>query len=46
METKDYLAYIVKQIHSTGVATVDEAGLPATCAIDIMDYDDSKEDCL
>ena len=42
METKDYLAYIVNQIHSTVVATVDDAGLPVTCAIDIMDYDDSS----
>ncbi len=42
METKDYLAYIVHQIHSTVVATVDDAGLPVTCAIDIMDYDDSS----
>ena len=25
METKDYLAYVVKQIHTTIVATVDDA---------------------
>ena len=39
METKDYLAYIVDQIHRTIVATVDDAGLPVTAAIDMMDYD-------
>lgn len=40
METKDYLKYIVEQIHSTVMATVDDEGLPVTCAIDIMDYDE------
>jgi hypothetical protein len=28
METKDYLDYVVHQIHRTIVATVDEEGLP------------------
>ena len=42
METKDYLAYVVDQIHRTIVATVDDAGLPVTAAIDMMDYDDSN----
>lgn len=42
MKTKDYLSYIVNEIHSTVVATVDEDGLPVTCAIDIMDYDDNS----
>ena len=42
METKDYLAYVVDQIHRTIVATVDDAGLPVTAAIDMMDYDDSS----
>ena len=42
METRDYLAYVVDQIHSTIVATVDDAGLPVTAAIDMMDYDDSS----
>ena len=37
----DYLKYLVKEIHSTIVATVDENGLPVTCAIDIMDYDEN-----
>ena len=42
MEAKDYLAYVVDQIHRTIVATVDDAGLPVTAAIDMMDYDDSN----
>ena len=37
----DYLKYLVREIHSTVVATVDENGLPMTCAIDIMDYDEN-----
>lgn len=37
---KKYLKYIVEQIHSTVVATVDENGLPVTCVIDMMDYDE------
>ena len=41
MQAKEYLKYIVEQIHSTIFATVDKKGLPITCAIDIMDYDDS-----
>lgn len=40
MESKNYLQYLVEKIHSTIVATVDEEGLPITCAIDIMDYDE------
>lgn len=42
METKDYLHYIVHEIHRTIVATVDDDGLPVTCAIDMMDCDDSS----
>ena len=41
MQTKDYLQYIVEKIHSTVFATVDSQGRPVTCAIDIMDYDES-----
>lgn len=40
MEAKDYLAYIVNEIHTTIVATVDDEGLPVTAAIDMMDSDD------
>ena len=39
METKDYFSYIVNEIHTVIVATVDDEGLPFTTAIDIMDTD-------
>ena len=41
METVDYLKYIVEEIHSAVSATVDNMGHPVTCAIDLMDYDES-----
>ncbi len=37
----NYLKYLVEEIHTTVMATVDNNGLPVTCAIDIMDYDES-----
>ena len=37
MTTKDYLEYIVHEIHTTIVATVDDEGLPVTAAIDMID---------
>lgn len=40
MESRDYLSYLVHEIHTTIVATVDEAGLPVTAAIDMMDCDE------
>ncbi len=42
MEAKDYLAYIVNEIHTTIVATVDDEGLPITAAIDMMDSNDNS----
>ena len=42
METKDYLNYVVQEIHRTIVATVDDEGLPVTAAIDMMDCDDNS----
>ena len=39
MTAKDYLDYIVNEIHRTIVATVDDNGLPVTAAIDMMDSD-------
>ena len=39
MTTKDYLEYIVHEIHTTIVATVDDEGLPVTAAIDMIDTD-------
>lgn len=41
MKTLDYLRYIVEEIHTVIVATVDGEGLPVTAAIDMMDYDES-----
>lgn len=40
MKTIDFLKYIQEQIHTTVVATNNEQGLPLTCAIDIMNYDE------
>ena len=36
----NYLHYLEKEIHSVIAATVDDSGLPVTCAIDIMDSDE------
>ena len=41
MITRDYLSFIVREIHTTIVATVDDAGLPVTAAIDMMDCDEN-----
>lgn len=40
MNSLDYLTYLVKEIHTTVAATVDEEGLPVTAAIDMMDADE------
>ncbi len=37
----DYLRYIVDELHSVVFATVDGEGRPVTCAIDIMDSDET-----
>ncbi|MBQ3437281.1 MAG: 4Fe-4S binding protein [Fusobacterium sp.] len=42
MKTRDYLGYIVKEIHTVTVATVDDEGLPVTAAIDMMDSDENS----
>lgn len=42
METKDYFRYIVNEIHTVVIATVDDEGFPITAAIDIMDADDNN----
>lgn len=42
MKTGDYLSFIVHNIHTTVVATVDDCGLPVTCAIDMMDCDENS----
>lgn len=41
MTAKDYFSYIVNEIHTTVVATVDDKGLPVTAAIDMMDCDET-----
>lgn len=37
----DYLKFTVNEIHTVIAATVDTNGLPVTCAIDMMDSDES-----
>ena len=37
----NYLKYLVEEIHTTVMATVDNNGLPVTSAIDMMEYDES-----
>ena len=41
MESREYLSYLVHEIHTTVVATVDDASLPVTAAIDMMDADEN-----
>lgn len=41
MNYTDYFAYVVNEIHSVIAATIDEKGLPVTCAIDMMDFDEN-----
>ena len=43
MKYTDYFAFLVDEIHSVIAATVDENGLPVTCAIDIMDWDENGQ---
>lgn len=41
MQNVDFFRILTNEIHSVIAATVDENGLPVTCAIDIMDYDEN-----
>lgn len=41
METTDYLRLIAEELHTSVMATVDKDGHPVTCAIDIMDWDET-----
>ncbi len=41
MNTTKILKFLEKEIHSVIMATVDDSGLPVTCAIDIMDSDEN-----
>ena len=38
---EQYFRYLVEEIHTAIVATVDDEGLPVTAAIDMMDYDEN-----
>ena len=40
VNTNEILYFLEQQIHSVIMATVDDSGLPVTCAIDIMDSDE------
>lgn len=40
MDLIDVFKYLQEQIHTTIIATTNELGLPVTCAIDLMDYDE------
>lgn len=40
MNTAQIFKFLQEQIHTVVMATTDDAGKPATCAIDIMDSDD------
>ena len=42
MRTTDYLSFIVNEIHTIVVATVDDEGFPVTAAIDMMDCDENS----
>ena len=42
MNTAEYLSFVVNEIHTTIVATVDAEGLPVTAAIDMMDCDENS----
>lgn len=39
MTATEFLKYLQEEIHTTVAATVDDNGLPVTCAIDMMDAD-------
>ena len=41
MTATEILRYLQEEIHSVVMATVDDTGLPVTCAVDIMDSDES-----
>lgn len=40
MELENILKYLEQEIHSVIIATVDDKGLPVTCAVNIMDSDE------
>ena len=42
MKAAECLSFVVNEIHTTVVATVDDEGLPVTAAIDMMDCDENS----
>lgn len=42
MTAEKYFRFLVKEIHTTVMATVDSNGLPVTAAVDMMDYDENS----
>ncbi len=42
LNAEAYFRYLVNEIHTTIVATVDDEGLPVTAAIDMMDCDENS----
>lgn len=41
MDVREYFDFIVNRVHTVVLATVDGAGQPVTCAVDMMDYDEN-----
>ncbi len=41
METENYLRQMAEELHTSVMATVDADGHPVTCAVDIMDWDET-----
>lgn len=41
MTETEFLRYLQNEIHTTVAATVNDDGLPITCAIDMMDADEN-----
>lgn len=41
MEALEIMKFLQEEIHTTVVATVDDDGLPVTCTIDMIDYDET-----
>lgn len=41
MTELEILRFLQEEIHTTVVATVDHDGLPVTCTIDMMDYNEN-----
>lgn len=40
IDTYSYLEYLINQIHTVIMATIDNWGNPITCDVDIIDFDE------